>query len=327
MNNNAPAKSESANGEKKIQFIEIIKESFLLTWKNKFLWVFGFLILLGSLSANTDLFNEKSGNSSVVSLFFQNHPVLFVLIILVSIVLFIFLLLLRITSTAALIKSINNPVLYSQLKIRAILKEAKTYLWKLLLLEVLIGLATVFVAVVILSPVAYLFFLKAKIFASVALVAAIAILIPLFVLAYFVRRFASFFVVLGNLEIRMAAESAYSVFSKNIKDSLKLGAINLAMSFGLMIAIPVLAVLILLILAIPTWVLYLIFSKVALWVCLILGGVAMTVLILVLLSWFVSFMQALWLLFFQQISFVKSGEKEAVEEIELKGKVSSPEVV
>lgn len=312
---------------KKIQYFDILKQAFFLTWENKFLWIFGFLVLLGSVSSNLDVYGKQSEQNSSAAAFIQQHPGLFVTMGIFMVAIAIVFFLLKIMATVAIMKSANNIVLYKQLSIKAIFVEAKKYLWRMLLVKIAISISLLAVVMVVIVPVLYLFFLKANFFAYLSLALAILIIFPLVILAYFLQRFASLYVAIGNFEIRMALESAYGIFSENIKASLLMGLITILLSLLLLLALPVLILLVALIVLIPGFLAYLIFAKIGAIVFLIIGALSVTVVLLTLLSGYAAFVQVVWLQFFQQIAFEKHKEKKVVENLEAEGSVSSPEAV
>src|SRR5665648_199063 len=112
---------------KNINFLEIIKQAFSLTWKNKFLWLFGFLVFLGSITSSFNLQNgasdKNTDSTSSLTIFIQPHPGLFISLSVLLIIIIITLFLLKIVATTAIIKSANNITLYKQLSIWAIILE------------------------------------------------------------------------------------------------------------------------------------------------------------------------------------------------------------
>lgn len=312
---------------KKIQYLDILKKAFFLTWENKFLWIFGFLVLLGSVSSNFDVYGKQSEQNSNAAAFIQQHPGLFVAMGIFIIVIAIVFFLLKIMATVAIIKSANNIALYRQLSIKAILVETKKYLWRMLLLEIIISISLLAVVMVVAVPVIYLFFLEANFFAYLSLALAILIVFPLVILAYFLQRFAWLYVAIGNFEIKMALESAYGVFTENVKPSLIMGLITILLSLLLLIVLPILSLLIALVVLIPGFIAYLLFAKIGATIFVVIGVLSIAIFSLCLFSWYAAFMQVVWLNFFQQIAFEKHKEKKIVENLETEGSVSSPEAV
>lgn len=315
---------------KKIQYADILKRAFLMVWENKFLWVFGLFIFLGSLSANfgnSASENENDKAWETISNYIQENPKLFIGIVLAAIVLVIILLVLRIIATAALIKSANNIVVYSQSKILAIFSEAKRYFWRLLLLEIIICVVFLVVLVILAIPVVYLWILKATISAIISTIIAVVIFLVLVIIAQYLRKYAYFYVVLGEMKIKMALESAYLLFRKNVWESLIMGLFGIIVCMAAMMAAGV-AILALAILFAPFGFLaYFVFAKTGTLVVLVIGIIVACIIALVLMSFVTAFSQVIWVLFFQEISLEKKEEKKSFEEVGTTEKIPDPEIV
>jgi hypothetical protein len=317
---------------KNINFQEIIKQAFSLTWKNKFMWIFGFLVFLGSITSSINFQNGNSAKdaSATASLttFIQAHPILFVSLTVLLVIIIIALFLLKIIATTSIIKSANNITLYKQLSIWTILLESRKYLKKLFLLEIIVSIAMFVVVITLSIPVVYLFFLDAKVFAFFALAIAIIIFIPLLILAFYLLKYSYFYIVLGDFEIRLAIESAYSTIVKNFKESLLMGVVSIGLQivFVFLCLLTVFATFI--IFAPLGYLTYLLFAKIGAIILAILGVITLILFVLILFSWYIAFLQTVWLLFFQQISFEKNDDKEKItvkQEPELE--IPTPEII
>jgi len=316
---------------KNINYLDILKQACLITWKNKFLWFFGFLIFLGSIGSdlrvNDNGFIAQGEKNQYLITFIQNNPTLsFVLgVILILIVLVLFLL--RIMAFVSIVKSVNNIKLYQQLSTTSILKESGSYLGKLIWLEIIVGSALFVIGFVLAIPVLYLFALKAKILSYFALALAISIALPLIILAYYLIKYGSFYVILTNERLRVALESAYALFSKNIKDSLIMGLIIVMANIALVATLLLLLLPAVIVFAPLGLIAHLLFAKTA---AIVVAGIAILVYLIIavaIVSWYESFVQTCWLLFFQQIAFEKHKDKEVAAELEVVVKTVTPESI
>ncbi len=316
---------------KNINYLEIIKQAFWMTWKNKFLWIFGFLIFLGSISPNTNLqggrFGEESKKMQVMTDFAQAHPDIFIALSVFSVIALIAFFLLKIIATVAITKSADNIALYKQLSLWSIFLESKKFLRRLLFLELLVGLALGLIVAVMSVPIVYLFMLNPSTLAFIVLGIAIIILIPLLILAFYLRNYAYLYIILGDFKIKSAMESAYVLFAKNIKESLLFGLLNIGMEFLFLLSLLLALIVVVVVLAPLGFIAYFLFSNIGASTFLVIGIVALIAIVIALFSWYSAFLQTAWLLFFQQISFEKSREKKLTEKQELEGKVPNPEVV
>lgn len=313
--------------EKK-QYLDIFSKAFLMTWKNRFLWFFGFLILLGSFGSNFNFnVNDASVKTQSVSISIQNNAGLVAMLGFVFLILSIFLFLLKIVAYISIIKSVNDMNLYRQMSVADIMKESRRYLWRVLVLEVIIGATLIAILLILATPVAYLFALKAKALAVVALSLALIIVLPLLVLSFYLNKYASFYLILADGKIGLALESAYDVFAKNIKKSVFMGLFAVMTSLFSFAAV-LLAALFLAVIFVPVgFLIYLIFAKAGVVVLFSMVGIFFVAACVVLFSWYVAFLQTAWLLFFRQIAMLKTSEKMNPEKVLTESKVPSPEAV
>ena len=316
---------------KKIQYLEILKRAFLIVWENKFLWFFGLLIFIGSFPSNfnfssDDAIKQKAQFQAILN-YIQEHPKFFLEIILAVIVLIIILFLLRIIGLSAIIKSVNNIKVYRQSKLSAIFSETKKYFLQLVLLEIIIIIAIIVVMLVLFIPVVYLLVLKAKMFAIISMIVASIIIVTLAVIASYLRRYAYFYIVLGNMKINMALEAAYVLFIKNIWRSLIMSCIGIALSIMVTILISALLFSLALFYSPLSFALQLIFAKTSTIIASVASIVVGGAILLLLFSFFIAFIQSAWVLFFQEISLEKKEEKKNFEKVEMAEKIPDPEVV
>ncbi len=312
----------------KNQYLDILKKAFFISWKNKFLWFFGVLILIGTvisnLNINSDMVINKDINQLLIDLTKNDQKIIFI----ISIILFLFwivIFLLKIMAATGIIKSINNLALYRQLSIKAILIETKNYLSRLVLLEIMIGMAMLATLLILAMPVLYLFAIKAQPFAIIALICAISIALPILVTAYYLNKYAGYNIILANEKIRTSLEFAYAIFSKNIKESLIMGVISFVFTL-LATAIASLAMLVVItIYSSFKMALYLMFVKIIANFLILAIIIAIIVVVAAFFSWYLVFLYTSWFLFFQEIAF-KKAKNEEMKTVILKDEMENAEV-
>lgn len=313
---------------KPIKYFEILMQALKITWDNKFLWFFGFLVLLGSIFSGLNWeVNPESKQTELLIDFIQKKPGIFLIIALVIIGVMIAFFVLKLMGTIALIKSANNILVYRQASIKSISIESKEHIWKLVLLEIIIGLAIGIIAVILVAPVFYLYTAKAMVFFVISAAIALVIFVGLIFTAYFLRRYAYLFIILGNAKIKLGLELAYSLFRKNIKEGiLMVCALFIAniVAFGLFF---IFILSLFAILLIPGALAYLVFSKTGVIIVAIIGAVFLSVFLLAFFSGYVVFAQTAWVLFFQELSLEKKSKKSSAEEIKSTEKIPVSEVV
>lgn len=299
---------------KKIPFLDIFKKSLKITWKNKFLWICGFLILLDSLFS---VFANRFENSSM-----NFYPT-------ITLLLFIALsfLLLKLLSIASIIKVANNDVVYGQSSLLAIISETKKYVVRLLAQQIIIFLMLIFFVGMLFSPVSYSLVLKNYILVAIFLFIASIISIYLLVVAYLIIKYARMFVVLADVSVRNSLEMAYSLFEKNVKESLLMILAAIGVYIFAIIASFVSALATLIILA-PFFLLENFFSaKYLLLPTALVAIIAVCLQIIWLLSLMHAYVQTVWVLFFQKITLESKKEEEKLVEANLAEEMPTPEPV
>ncbi|HBI33631.1 MAG TPA: hypothetical protein DEA43_03735 [Candidatus Moranbacteria bacterium] len=313
---------------KKIQYINILKESFSITWENKFLWFFGFLIFIGSFGGNFKMNDGDSVDQQRIVEFVQNNLRLVAFLAVAFVIVALILFLLRTLAFAGIIKSANDINLYKQLSVVAILKESKKYFWRLFFLSIVIFVVLISIMLVLGVPVVYLFTLKANVLAFIALFLAIAIILPLLILASYLHHYASLRIISADEKLKISLESAYALFIKNIKESLIMSLVMFITRLLLLIVIVSGCLFVAIIFSPVGLIAYLIFAKTGIIVIAIIAALICGAFLMVVFSWYEAFLQTTWLFFFKQIAFEKDNELKTVEELaEMEVKIPNPEVV
>jgi hypothetical protein len=301
-----------------IRYFDILKRAFLLTWKNKFMWFFGGAVFLGSLfsNANTNIFSRGNivpARMSVVQSWFSSHEPLVGAIVLVVVILAYVV---RVLGAVSIIVSANNPELYRQMKVGKILSKSVEYFWKIVLLEVVLGLGFFGIILILIFPIGLLFSAGAKLFAGIAALMAFLIALPLVILVYFIGKYGMFYIVLVDSKIRFAIESAYVVFVEKMKKSFLAALIIFVAGIVFWSAAIVSLSPLLIVGALLYAFAYAVFSKTLVVFVGFLLGLLGVFLMVLLGAFFETFCQVFWLIFFKEIAAsikkTKSVKEEAV---------------
>ncbi len=307
---------------KKIQYLEILKRSFLVSWKKKFLWFFGFFILLSLVTGNINA--GKGGLLEKFFSFFGFQQRFFPLAIFLAIVFTVILYVFRILSSAALLRCINNMPLYKQKKKGEILAKSLKYFWRLFKMDFLLDLAGFAIFVVLFFPVALLFSLKAFFFALISLVAAILIFIPLLTLIFFLKKFGFIFIVLNDSKLKTSLEFSYGIFSKNIKETILMGLIMFGIfiyTIGFVLFLFAITGLLFLPFVLIS---YLISAKLLMMVLFFIAGLVALLELFLVGSVSIVYFKVVWLSFFSEIAMQKiEQESQSAEEL---SEIPSPEI-
>lgn len=326
--------------EKEINYGEIIKEAWQITWKNKFLWGFGLLLAFSSGVSFPSNFGresewEKKLGESFSAFAAAHSQELFFLLGLIFLVFVIFFIL-GILGRGALIDSLGKIARKKEASFRAGMKEGKIFFGRILLFQ-LFFLGMIVAALLVLgTPIAVLFYLKAQGLAFFLVFLAFLILLVLLVLFSFLWEFGLLYAVLGNLSVWSALDNAYLLFRKNLTTSLILGiiliAFNLLFGFFTLISLLVFGFF----LMSPGLLAYFFAGKaIAAGIALLVVSVSLALAWFLLInSIFLVFSQAVWVLFFRQIALFEEENrsqesleilKEIKEEIEKEKALPAPQ--
>ncbi len=295
-----------------IPYLSIFKNAFVLTWKNRYLWWFGFFVMLsnfGSINWMRDNKNDQLSQSTLYSSIHHASPwLLFAIAIMFT--LLIIILILGLISRGALIASIEKHHKNIPDNFKTSFAVGKKYFWRLFFINLFSGLFVLIAATILFPPVAFLFWNHNYLLGAIMAIFAAVIFIPLIVIVAYLRIFGYLYAILGKLKPWAAIDSAYSLFKRNIKSSLLMAVFFIAINIFLFILI-VLTMLPLAIVFIPIGlILLLIAGHIGV---LIIGAIALLIfgiIIFFLRSILEVFFQTAWILFFHEIASPE--EKETV---------------
>lgn len=261
----------------KIDFIELIKESFRFTWKYKILWVFGFIIALfsggsnfnssdfgsdrGSTGRNPDMSFVNDRISQDLSNFVNSpaFPIVIIVLILVLLALAFLGWYLTQNSTISLINAVKHDNNGEKEKIAfgSLWKEANSYFfWRIALFTLLWGLAVFSIILILFLPVVVIAIATMGL-GFVLICCSVLLLIPILILATMVEATAYNLVVYYNYGIRDSLSEAWRLVKKEWQNYL------LAFLFGLLpnIAFGIVIFIAAMILIIPSVLLFIAFMS------------------------------------------------------------------
>ncbi len=311
-----------------INYGNLIKEAWQITWKNKYLWWFGFLVALsGGTSSNFSSggWGEKGGWEENVQQKISDWVALYwEWIILGCILLFLLMvvfLILNIWGRGALIASLGKITVKEPTDFKTGLKEGRKFFWSILSLNLFLlgmGLAAL---IILGTPVAILFLLKAYWVGGFLAFVGLLIFFLLVVLFTYLQKYGILYLVLGKVSFWAALENAYRLFRQHLLPSIIMGAIFIPLSLLAGLAALMFILACLLIFLIPGLLAYFLLGKLIIILLSILGILILVAGILAINSIYAVFAQALWILFFRQIALPKEEEKvvEVVKEIKPAG--------
>jgi hypothetical protein len=313
----------------KIDYLAIIKNAWNISWKNKFLWWFGFFILLGggcNFNFSFPDFHSQRLETPPVSFinFLMNEKPLLAAGLVFLILLIAFFIFISIRGKAAMIKSIGKIMKKENCDFLTGFRSGKKYFWKIFLLGFIFTAVIVGLAIVLFVPAASLFLSKAYSLAIISVILAVAIIFFIAILGAFIILYALIYIVLAGLPIWEAVENGYKIFRKNIVASLIMGLFFIAFRLALFASVVFLGIALLIIFGPGTVVAYLIFSKIGVIIAGVVDALVFLFFLAILNSIYNTFSQAVWILFFNEIA--KQKKEEIVEEAATyPAEISNPE--
>ena len=315
-----------------IQYLEIIKEAFRITWKNRYLWWFGLLASLTSTGSTFSNLWPDSGTNNPdnqsAEKFFQflhNNLGFIVMVAVVILIIFIALAVLGILGRGALIKAIARNLKGEVTGFKSGLRESKKYFWRILAIDLLILFSFILVLVVLAIPVIFLFANKNILAGLLLTMMAIAIMIPIILLVVFLRMYGYLYVVLGELGFWHSLENAYLLLKNNLASSLVLFLLFVPLGFVMLAVIMAIFIPLVIIFLIIGVIAYLVAQSAGAAIVALLGILFFIVIIFFIKAVYETFAQTVWILFFREIASPKVTEKVAEKVTEPKS-IVEPDV-
>lgn len=298
-----------------IPYLKILKNAFVLTWKNRYLWWFGFFLALSNLGS----FNYTNDNRDKKDFhqIFTTHPeaAKFVAIgAIIFLLIFIAIVILGIISRGALISSIGKNRAGRPSNFKSAWRTGRKFFWRVFLIDLLCGIFILGAMLVLFPPVYFLFSAHSYIIGVLMAIVAAIIFIPLIILVAYLRIFGYLYAILGKLKPWASIENAYSLFRKNIGSSFLMAICLIPVGIILFLLIAFLIIPLAIVLAPLALIFFLIAGHIGAIIVGAFGLLILGVFLIFLKSVMEVFTQAVWVLFFHEIASPK--EPEAVPEEE-----------
>lgn len=290
-------------------YIAIIARAAKITWQNKFLWLFGFFLVLGGSGhfyVNSSAPEKYSGGYDVQNTleeFFAQQETTF-LVALGGVVLSIAvaLCIAAIFARAGLILSVNRIERGEHPFLGDVLRASRPFFWRLFFLSAIAILSLFAVAVTLFLPIGFLFSAHATVLGIIGALFALLIFIPLVVLVHFLVLYARLYIVIGNLRVRSALERSYALFRKNIGKSFLFTLLLFVANLVIFCATLFILLIIFLPLLFLGFVCYLLFQQIGAIVVALVGIIILLGGFLLIRSIFETFCSTAWVLFFRVIA-------------------------
>ncbi len=293
-----------------MDYINIVKRAFKLTWDYKFLWFFGLFIALmsGGSGMNFGSFNLEQPptssqiNTSVANFLTSFNPTTFIIIMLVILLLiFLALWVLSIISQSALISCADKLDKGEKTSVKDGLAIGKKYFWRILGISLLFGL-TIFLSFMILgTPVFLLFYFQLFGRAVLLLMLALLIFVPEAIFLSLIFNYALRTIVLKDNKIIESMKTVYKLLINNFWQTVVIALIFIGINIAASIAIFIVIFLI----AVPVVILVLlskaVFGSIVFWICVTIAALLFIAVTLLIKTLLITFKYNLWTLTFRAL--------------------------
>lgn len=303
-----------------IDYTGLIKKSWLVTWKNRFLWKFGAILaltgLLGNFSRVSDISKDDkfySTHQDAIMNFVQANLSWIIIAGIVFFVVYLAIAVLAILAQAGLIDSLKKVLVGEKTSFLSGMKTGKAFFWKMLGMKVMIGIATFFSILILAIPIIILIYYGDVIASIILGIIALVIIISIIVIGSFLNNFGQMYLVLGNIGILSALENSYALFRRYLSNNMIL--LLIFIPIGIVVSfIYILAVVVIAAIFTPIGALtYYLVGKTGIIIIAVLGGLIALLVLWVVQSIFQVFLQSLWMLYFYEIA--KEQKKELAENL------------
>ena len=303
---------------KNLPYTTILVHAWRMLLQKKYLIIFGFFIALGGFVKGNLPLGEGSFGEIVtlekIQAIMQMHDILLFGSGTLIFFLIVCIIVLAVFGRVALIFAANEVARNGSPTFRETRHKARTFLWQALVVNIFVGLFVFCVTLLLFAPAGFLFSLQAHKSAIALLISGVIILIPLAITAAFVRNYAVFYVVLGNLRAVTALERGYRIFRAHIWESILFAILLFSISLGVLFG----TLLILTIFAVPVVFLWMFVSvtsdTVGSIIAMSLAGSILLIFLLFISSFFEAFCGIAWTIFFRTIALADEKQEEGLSE-------------
>lgn len=257
-----------------MKYLNILKQSWIITWKNKYLWFFGlFAALLGNGGDLDIIVRGFDKNNTFLSLgfswlsetgiftknIFSNFLLLFkenpgslmisLFIMLLMIVMIAFLFWLIIISQIGIVNNSVKIITNKNHNIKSAVEKGREKFWEIFTLNVFLKIFILMIFYLLLSTL----FIKESLLQSTLYIVLFIVSLILIVVASFITKYAICFVIIKGFNITNAVKSGWDLFIKNWLVSLEMAFLLFVLNF------------LVIFLLYPLFFLFLIFSKIVLY--------------------------------------------------------------
>jgi len=292
-----------------MDYLDIIKRAAKITWGFKYLWVFGFLAGVSSggfSSYNSSGTGNYSGadmqaaTSTVKDFLFDNWlwvALILAVLLLIGLVFFI----LSVISQGALIGCVDKIDKGERTGFKDGLSMGYKKFWRILVMGIIGGLILLVAMLILGVPVGLLFYFGMYIRAIILLLFALLIMVPLFVVVFFINNWGLRYAVIEDNKIIAAWKKGFALFKNNLSSSLIMGLLMFCIAMVAGIVFLIVALIIIIPFVAIGFASYIVAQGIGVAVVAAMGGVLFLIFVIFINAILSTFQSTSWTLMFKEI--------------------------
>lgn len=304
---------DSTSGEqRRFSYGDLIKDAFRVSWRNKYLWFFGFFVAGGATNISSSLSNIPTDFSGGLPAWVENNLVAIIVVaVALAVVISLTLIFLALVSRGGLSESVAAIDRGEERGFGSTWRAGLSNVWRVLLQAVLFFFIGAGVAVAVLLavglPILLTFLLTESVTARVVVgvlfgVLGVLLLVAIFIPYGVIGRFALRSLVIDGAGAVGGIREGYSLFRRNIGRSLLVWLINFGLTIGVGVATLIATLLLGLILFLPAILLGISELTTAAIIAGVFGGVLLLPVLILLYGATGTFFHTYWTLAYLRLN-------------------------
>ena len=293
-----------------IDYWDVLKKAFQITFRHKFLWVFGLFLGVSSGGANFGSFNTSnfSGiNTSSTNIqsdaqsIFTDYLWIFILVGIVVFLIMSVVVVLSFISQGALIGGVDKIATNKKVGFKDSFKIGVHHFWRILGISILIGIAALLLLLFLGVPTVLLFVFKLWLPAILLLILTFLIFFPIAIVLGIISTYAFRYTVIKETRVIESIKSGWRMFRHNLWPSLLIALIIFLVSMvsGIVLLLAFLVVGIPL--ALLGFISYAALKLTGVIIVLVLAAVILGFIVLLYGAILNTFSSTAWTLFFREL--------------------------
>ena len=293
-----------------MDYFDIIKRAAKITWRFKYLWIFGFLAGISSggfssyNSGGTGDYSSPNIQAATITVkdFLVDNWIWVALVLAVLLLVGLVFFILSVISQGALIGCVDKIDEGEQTGFKDGLSMGYKKFWRILVMGITGGLVLLIAMLILGVPVALLFYFSMYVRAIILLLFALVIMVPLFVVVFFLNNWGFRYAVIENNKIMPAWKKGFTLFKDNLSTSLIMALLMFCIAMAAGIVFLVIALIIIIPFIVLGFASYIVAQGIGVAVVAVMGGVLFLIFAIFINAILSTFQSATWTLMFKEIA-------------------------